>query len=269
MDRFIKKWSGIPKSATNVVIHSEQGLDIPTITAVYAEAHNVSHARTRLQGDMNINHVPDHAVERESTYTCNKGTNMQAEEVYQAIIQKNTVGGELPTLSRHQFNTNIRKQVRNTTRERFQLELSNHAEGLQLQGHLLTLATKEKQDLLWKSSMFQLKAGTLKFMINASIDTLPTPANLRRWKYSSSDRCKLCGNKGTTNHILNCCKIMLDTHRYTWRHNNLVNYIVTNVDKKFTVYSDLPGMEAPGGGTIPPALCVTKMKPDTVIMDDH
>jgi hypothetical protein len=269
VDQFIKKWSGIPKSATNVVIHSEQGLDIPTITAVYTEAHNVSHARTRLQGDMNINHVLDHAVERESTYTCNKGTNMQAEEVYQAIIQKNTVGGELPTLSRHQFNTNIRKQVRNTTRERFQLELSNHAEGLQLQGHLLTLATKEKQDLLWKSSMFQLKAGTLKFMINASIDTLPTPANLRRWKYSSSDRCKLCGNKGTTNHILNCCKIMLDTHRYTWRHNNLVNYIVTNVDKKFTVYSDLPGMEAPGGGTIPPALCVTKMKPDIVIMDDH
>ena len=64
--------------------------------------------------------------------------------------------------------------------------------------------------------MFQLKSGTLKFMINASIDTLPTPANLRRWKYSNSDKCKLCGNKGTTNHILNCCKIMLDTDRYTW-----------------------------------------------------
>ena len=105
--------------------------------------------------------------------------------------------------------------------------------------------------------MFQLKSGTLKFMINASIDTLPSPANLRRWKYTNSDKCKLCGNKGTTNHILNCCKIMLDTGRYTWRHNNLVNFIVKNVDKRFTVYSDLPGMEAPGGGTIPPALCVT------------
>ena len=180
MDRFIKKWSGIPKSATNVVIHSEQGLDIPTITAVYTEAHNVSHARTRLQGDMNINHVPDHAVERESTYTCNKGTNMQAEEVYQAIIQKNTVGGELPTLSRHQFNRKIRNQVRDTTRGNIQEALSTHAEGIQLQGHLITLAAKEKQDLLWRSSIFQFKAGTLKFMINASIDTLPTPASLRR-----------------------------------------------------------------------------------------
>ena len=28
-------------------------------------------------------------------------------------------------------------------------------------------------------------------------------------------------------------------------------------------------MEAPGGGTIPPALCVTRMKPDIVILDKH
>ena len=89
-----------------------------------------------------------------------------------------------------------------------------------------------------------MKAGTLKFIINASIETLPTPANLRRWLYSSSNIC-------------------------THNPNNLVNYIVTNVDKKFTVYSDVPGMEALGGGTIPPALCVTKNKPDFVIMDNH
>ena len=34
---------------------------------------------------------------------------------------------------------------------------------------------------------------------------------------------------------------------------------MNNVDKRFTVFSDLPGMDAPGGGTIPPALCVTKI----------
>jgi hypothetical protein len=117
--------------------------------------------------------------------------------------------------------------------------------------------------------MFQLKSGTLKFMLNASIDTLPTPANLKRWKYISSSNCKLCGNHGTTNHILNGCKIMLDSQRYTWRHNNLVNFIVSNVDQNFQVLSDLPGMEAPGGGTIPPALCVTRLKPDIVIVDTH
>ena len=133
---------------------------------------------------------------------------------------------------------------------------------------MLSLAVAEKQDVLWKSTMFQLKSGTLKFMINASIDTLPTPANLKRWKYSSSDKCKLCSNRGTTHHFLNCCKVLLDTERYTWRHNNIVNFIVTNVDIKYKVYSDLPGWEAPGGGTIPPELCVTNLKPDIVIVDE-
>ena len=78
--------------------------------------------------------------------------------------------------------------MKKTTREGVQLKVSEHAENLQMQGQLLTLATKEKQDLLWKSSLFQLRSGTLKFMINASIDTLPTPANLRRWKCGTNDK---------------------------------------------------------------------------------
>ena len=104
-------------------------------------------------------------------------------------------------------------------------------------------------------------------MLNACIDTLPTPANLRRWKYSSSDKCKLCGTRGTTNHYLNCCSVMLNSGRYTWRHNNLINFVINHIDtSKFTVYSDLPGWEAPGGGTIPHALCVTSLKSDIVII---
>ena len=91
--------------------------------------------------------------------------------------------GEVPTFTKeqghlkHLFNSNIRRQVSKATREESQEVLQQHAKGLELQGHLLTLAAREKEDLFWKSSMFQLKAGTLKFMINASIDTLPTPAN--------------------------------------------------------------------------------------------
>ena len=70
-------------------------------------------------------------------------------------------------------------------------------------------------------------------------------------------------------HILSNCKVALDTDRYTWRHNCVINYIVSNVDPKFTVYSDLPGHTAPGGGSIPPELCVTTQKPDIVILNKH
>ena len=275
VDKFTKKWAGLPKSATNVVIHSQEALDIPSISAVYTEAHNTSHARTRLQGDAIVNEVLDHTLNREAEYIRSQTTTM-AEQVFRETIHLNTLDNTIPTYTgnrakhlTHTFNTEIRTKVRDTTRTKIQESLTNHAESLQLQGSLLALAAKEKVDLVWKSSMFQLKSGTLKFMLNTCIDTLPTPANLKRWKYGASDKCKLCGNKGTTNHIMNCCSVMLKTDRYTWRHNNLINFIVSNVDKgRFKVYSDLPGWEAPGGGTIPSELCVTRLKPDIVIVDE-
>ena len=75
----------------------------------------------------------------------------------------------------------------------------------------------------------------------------------------------MCKRRQTTDHIL----IALDTGRYTWRHNCVINYIVNSVDEKFTVYSDLAGHTAPGGCSIPPELYVTVQKPDIVILNKH
>ena len=60
----------------------------------------------------------------------------------------------------------------------------------------------------------------------------------------------------------------MDTGRWTWRHNNIVNYVVNCLDTtKFTIHSDIEGREAPGGGTVPPEVCVTNLKPDITIWD--
>ena len=276
VDQYVKRWAGLPKCATNVVIHSKQAMDIPTISALYTEAHNSSHARTRLQGDARINHVIDHALVREAQYSRLQCITTQCEATYREVLDLNTVEGIVPQFTgsrapqlQGSFNRDILKKVRDTVRASEQDRLQEHASSLQVQGSFLALAAREKEDILWKSTMFDLKAGTLKFLLNASIDTLPTPANLMRWKKSPSDLCKLCRCRGTTNHILNGCKVSLESGKYLWRHNNVVNYIVTNVDtEKYTVYSDIPGMEAPGGGTLPPNICITNLKPDIVIVDE-
>ena len=115
------------------------------------------------------------------------------------------------------------------------------------QGRFLALAEAEKEDIVWKSYMFNLKQGTLKFILNASLDTLPTAANLFKWNKSTSDQCKLCKARETTLHILNNCKVSLDNGKYLWRHNNIINYIVKLVNTtKFSVYSDLPGYTVGG-----------------------
>ena len=132
----------------------------------------------------------------------------------------------------------------------------------------LALAAAEEGDLIWKSYIFDLKAGTMKFLLNACIDTLPTAANLKMWEKLSSNKCKLCHNIQTTNHCLNICKVALDSGSFTWRHNSIINYIVQSLDtSKFTIHSDIPGHEAPGGGTVPPELTITALKPDITIWD--
>ena len=263
-DKAIKKWSGLPPSATNAIIHMEQGLGVKSISELYTECHAVSHTRTRLKGDSIVNAAINATLERESEYTRKQSTCIAAEEIFQQSLQTNTVLDTIPTFTgeraaslKNQFDCKVSDSVKAALAEARRHKWVEHVKQLAVQGNFLSLAAAEKEDIVWKSAMFDLKQGTLKFLLNASIDTLPTAANLKRWKKTNSDICKLCKRRQTTEHILSNCKTALDTNRYTWRHNCIINYIVSNVDPKFTVYSDLPGHTAPGGGSIPPELCVT------------
>ena len=237
------------------------------------EAHCVSHTRTRLLGDKNVNHVLDCAIERESNYTRKKSTVVNAENQFQKALNLNSVQGEIPMFGElwEKEARIFRKDIKDTLQFNLGFEDENswkdHVNSLVVQGNLLALASAEHSDAIWKSYVFDLKKGTLKFLLNAQLDTLPTGANLVRWNKSSNDKCKLCKFRETTYHILNCCKSSLDQGKYTWRHNNIINYIVENVDTtRFKVYSDIPGYMV-GNGTIPPEICITNEKPDIVIID--
>ena len=65
--------------------------------------------------------------------------------------------------------------------------------------------------------------------------------------------------------MLSFCKVALEQGRLLWRHNNIVKYIVQNIDQKYVVHSDVEGYTTPNGGTIPAALTVTGLKPDITV----
>ena len=135
------------------------------------------------------------------------------------------------------------------------------------QGNFLKLTKLEQTDATWKSYIYNLPKGTMKFILNSSIDTLPSKANLKLWGKLVNDKC-FCGQKQTLNHILNCCKTALDQGRFTFRHDNILNYISKCLDKdKFKCYIDIPGHQTQGAGTIPQNVLVTNLKPDIVIID--
>ena len=93
--------------------------------------------------------------------------------------------------------------------------------------------------------------------------------NLKLWNKSVSDQCLLCKNRDSTLHTLNGCKTALDQGRYTYRHDNILNFIVSRIDKNlYKVYSDIHGYQTTNGGTIPANMTVTELKPDIVIVNE-
>ena len=59
---------------------------------------------------------------------------------------------------------------------------------------------------------------------------------------------------------------MLDQGRYKYKHDSILNFIVSKIDKtKFTVYSDINGHQTTNGGTVSVTMAVTELKPNIVI----
>ena len=96
VDQYTKKWSGVQKRATNALIHISHGIDMPSISTLYTEAHNTAHPRTTLQYVMIVNNVMNQTFLCEATLTRSQDTTTQAEKVYRETLNHNTVAGEVP-----------------------------------------------------------------------------------------------------------------------------------------------------------------------------
>jgi hypothetical protein len=147
--------------------------------------------------------------------------------------------------------------------------------GYSMQGNLFAPLQAENESIAWKSYMWDLPRGVLKFAVHSSIDMLPTFTNLRRWGKRASVNCQLCGNmvKQTLFHVLVHCKHTLDQRRLTWRHDSVLDhiggYLKSALVSKRTVelYCVLDGLQAPSGGSIPADVMLQAQRSDLVILD--
>ena len=139
-----------------------------------------------------------------------------------------------------------------------------------MQGDYLALLIEEGDSISWKSFMWDIPQGVLKFALNAGLNTLPSLDNLKRWGKRITDRCPFCGNIQTLAHVLSNCISALTQGRFTWHHNSVLSSVISlirpHLKDGFILYSDMPGYTAPHGGTIPPNILVTAFKPDIVIV---
>ena len=83
-----------------------------------------------------------------------------------------------------------------------------------------------------------MPANLSSFCLASAYDTLPSPANLKRWSIkrwsiTTETMSTLCSKDVcTTAHILGACKVSLQQGRYTFRHDTVLSE-VTEVLKTF------------------------------------
>jgi len=107
-------------------------------------------------------------------------------------------------------------------------------------------------DNSWSTLLFQYSQRLLKFMVNAQLNTLPTPDNLRRWNLSKDSVCGLCAEKLVAlSHVLAGCPWVRTVEnklqredRFTWRHNNVL-YLLASVIQGHLDYANKRKVVAP------------------------
>ena len=218
-------------------------------------------------------------MERESEYRRKKSVTVEAEKIYQSAFCLNTVQGEVPGTTPENNDSgedlrppdNFIEEVKSDAKLKVIVseneKIFEHVQTLIQQGNYLQLTKLQGTDATWQSFIFNLPKGTMKWLLNSSINTLPTKTNLKQWGKLVNDKC-FCGQRQTLNHILCCCAPSLEQGRFTFRHDNILYYISTCLDKKrYKCFMDLEGQRTEAGGTIPSSLLVTAKKPDIVIVD--
>ena len=285
-DQFLKKWCGLARCATRMVLHCPTALDIPSVSALYREAHTVAHVTARLKADIEVQDALNNKLEREREIVKWNPIIVQAEQMYEQAMQANAPLGQTPT-DLHQFNLEgvgamevppdapksplFIEKVKDTAKAYVRgdetADMHEKAKTLISQGRFLDLSLQEKCDATWKSYIYNLSKGTMKWILNSTVNSLPTLSNLKTWGKAASDKCKLCGWKQTLKHITSGCRKALNQGRFTFRHDNILAYIADSLDRsKCDFYIDIPDHQTAAAGTVPPSLTVTNLKPDVVII---
>ena len=262
-DKYLKSWLGVPSRGANVaIVHLPQGLNIPRLSDIYRQSQSLAYSRSRVKADAVVNQAIDSAIERESQWSRKQSTYVQCKVTHSKVET-------LIDVQTSSWQT-VKKTVKHVIEEDIVKYWSDRITPLLVQGKFTSLLLLENENLTWKSIIYNLPKRVLSFIVNACIDSLPSYTNLHTWGKRLSDKCIFCpGTTGTLHHILSNCPIFLD--RYEWRHNNILRYMHKTFFENMVngnMYSDLEGHSV-AGGTIPPHILTTNLRPDLVIVREE
>ena len=256
--KFIKSWLGLTRSTSVAVLHHPVILDIPFLSDYNTKVKLSYLSSVCLSPDPFIEELSSIALS--SSFMTENGIPLESKSIHTKAIES------LESI-------NISRTTKSIHRDQREEMWSSKLNTLAVQSKYSEACTLEKENSVWSRNVDGLPAGQLSFILCAASDTLPTPLNLKHWKYRLDAKCHLCGsNRPTTAHILNGCPIALEQGRYTRRHDSVLLKLLKGLKRMLQpvdkLYGDLTGYWANKSpwAAIPPELLCTTARPDIVIV---
>ena len=237
----LKRWLGVPMSLSSACMYSRSGkLQLP-----YTElSEEVKAAKARV-----------YTTFEESGDPCVRGAKVKVDGGRKAdtpgsvkdaktrLRMKEIVG--IPNKGREGLGMNPRKYYSSSTKEERRTMVVDTIREAEEDRRRVKMASLAKQGAhtrwevpekkLSHRDIISTSETSLKFLLKAVYDLLPTPSNKNIW-YGGEETCKLCGGNGTLSHILSGCKLALD--RYKWRHDLVLRQIALGVNAKCKIHNN-------------------------------
>ena len=233
----LKKWMGIPKNFSTDCMYSKSSrLKLPFSSLI--EEYKATKARNMVT----FTESEDPCIrEAEIDVDAGRKANTKAEVdeaksrlKLQEIIGTTNKGTEGLGMRKGKYYSKSsskekRSMIVNTVKEKEEERRIVNITQLSQQGSQLRWEVPQRQ--IKPNDLIRMSDESLKFLIKAVHDLLPTPANKNRW-FGTEEKCTLCGKDGTLNHILSGCSVARGQGRYTWRHDKVLKEVASGIETK-------------------------------------
>ena len=131
-----------------------------------------------------------------------------------------------PKVPRHKSSKHYRRYISENHKSTDDTYAFSKAVQLQVQGQWTRWMNYVQQDFS-RASLMAMPTNLTSFCLASTYDTLPSPANPKRWRITTETMCTLCSKDVcTTVHILGACKVSLQQGRYTLRHGIVLREVI-------------------------------------------
>jgi hypothetical protein len=238
ISKHIRKWLGLPPCFASLGLYSSSAkLQLP-ITSVM-EQYKVGKARLIMM----LKDSKDDKVKKAGVQvkTGRKWSASKAvEEAESRLRHKDIIGavcqgrqGLGTTETQYWKGANAAKRrelVQREIREKEEEQRRSKAVEMGCQGAWTRWQTEDRA-LTW-AEIWRYPPYQLQFLLRSVYDTLPSQANLHRWKLVDTPDCNLCGARGTLDHVLSSCHVALTQGRYTWRHDQVLREVADTLERE-------------------------------------